>query len=52
MPKAITVLENGYLDLDPMVTHYLSLDEISKGVELMKSGEGMEIIIQIAQEEK
>ena len=50
MPKAITVLENGYLDLDPMVTHYLGLEDIAKGVDLMKSGEGMEIIIQIAQE--
>lgn len=50
MPRAITVLENGYLDLDPMVTHYLGLEDIAKGVDLMKSGEGMEIIIQIAQE--
>ena len=50
MPKAITVLENGYLDLDPMVTHYLGLEDVAKGVDLMKSGEGMEIIIQIAQE--
>lgn len=52
MPKAITVLENGYLNLDPMVTHYLGLEDISKGVDLMKSGEGMEIIIEIAQEGK
>lgn len=52
MPKAITVLENGYLDLDPMVTHYLGLEDIAKGVDLMKSGEGMEIVIEIAKEEK
>lgn len=52
MPRAIAVLENGYLDLDPMVTHSLPLEDIAKGVDLMKSGEGMEIIIQIAEEEK
>ena len=52
MPRAVTVLENGYLDLDPMVTHYLGLEDIAKGVDLMRSGEGMEIIIHIAQEGK
>lgn len=52
MPRAITVLENGYLDLEPMVTHFLGLEDIAKGVDLMKSGEGMEIIIQIAEEDK
>ena len=52
MPRAITVLENGYLDLDPMVTHFLGLEDIANGVDLMKSGEGMEIIIQIAEEAK
>lgn len=51
MPLAITVLENGYLDLEPMVTHFLGLEDIAKGVNLMKSGEGMEIIIQIAEED-
>ena len=34
-----------------MVTHCLGLEDIAKGVDLMKSGEGMEIIIQIAQED-
>lgn len=52
MPRAITVLENNYLDLEPMVTHFLGLEDIAKGVDLMKSGEGMEIIIQIAEEAK
>ena len=51
MPKAIAVLENGYLDLEPMVTHRLGLEDIARGVDLMKSGEGMEIIIEIAKEE-
>lgn len=50
MPKAITVLENRMLDLQPIVTHHLPLEELDRGMELMKSGEGMEIIIDIAQE--
>ena len=51
MSRAITVLENGYLDLDPMVTHYIGLEDIAHGVDLMKSGKGMEIVIDIAKEE-
>ena len=47
MAKAITVLECGMLDLDPLVTHVLPLEELDKGIELMKSGEGMEIIMEI-----
>lgn len=47
MPRAITMLETGVLDLDPIITHHLSLDELNEGMRLMKSGEGMEIIINI-----
>lgn len=47
MAQAITVLECGILDLDPLVTHVLPLEELNKGIELMKSGEGMEIIMEI-----
>ena len=47
MAQAITVLETGMLDLDPLVTHVLPLEELDKGIELMKSGEGMEIIMEI-----
>lgn len=47
MPRAITVLESGMLNLDPLVTHVLPLEELDKGIKLMKSGEGMEIIMEI-----
>jgi len=47
MHRAVTVLETGILDLDPLVTHVLPLEELDKGIELMKSGEGMEIIMEI-----
>ena len=49
MPRAITVLENDILNLDPLITHILPLEEVGHGIELMKSGDGMEIILQIAE---
>lgn len=47
MPRAITMLETGVLDLEPIVTHHITLEELNEGMDLMKSGEGMEIIINI-----
>lgn len=47
MPRAITVLECGMLNLDPLVTHVLPLEELDKGIDLMKTGEGMKIIMEI-----
>jgi len=49
MPRAITVLETGMLNLDPVITHELPLEELDKGIELMRTGEGMEIIMKIAE---
>lgn len=51
MPRAIDVLEGGYLNLDPMITHVLPLEDLTHGIALMSSGEGMEIIIKIAEDE-
>ena len=48
MARAITVLESGVLDLDPIITHKLPLEELDRGLELMRTGEGMEIIMEIA----
>jgi len=47
MPRAITMLETGVLDLDPIITHHIKLEDLNEGMRLMKSGEGMEIIINI-----
>ena len=47
MPRAIAVLESGILNLDPMITHVLELEDLKKGIDYMKSGEGMEVIINI-----
>lgn len=47
MPKAITVIENECIDFDPIITHHIGLDELTKGINLMRSGEGMEIIVDV-----
>ena len=48
MPKAVDILgENGILDLDPLITHIIPLAELHHGMDLMRSGEGMEIIIDL-----
>ena len=44
-PKAIDVLKKGILDLEPLITHVLPLEEVHKGIDLMRTGEGMEGII-------
>ena len=48
MKRAITLLENDVLDLEPIITHVLPLEELDKGLELMRTGEGMEIIMEIS----
>ncbi len=48
MERAITVLENDLLELDPIITHKLPLEELDRGLELLRTGEGMEVIIEIA----
>lgn len=47
MSRAITAIENGYLNLDPIITHELPLEEINEGMRLLMSGAGMEIILKI-----
>ena len=46
-PAALEVLKSGILDLDPLITHILPLEEVRHGMDLMTSGEGMEIIIKM-----
>ena len=48
MHRAITILENDLLELDPIITHKLPLSELDRGLELMRTGEGMEIIMEIS----
>ncbi|MBR6372851.1 MAG: hypothetical protein IKS20_06695, partial [Victivallales bacterium] len=47
MPRAIELLENRRLQLDELITHVLPLEKLEEGMALMRSGEGMEIILTI-----
>ncbi len=44
-PEAIALVENCALDLETLITHRLPLKEIHKGVELMRKGEGIKIVV-------
>lgn len=42
---AVDILEKGLIDLTPLITHKLPLEKLMEGVDLLKTGKGMEIII-------
>lgn len=44
-PAVIRLLESGRLNLAPMLTHHIPLDRIGEGIEIMKRGEGIEVVI-------
>ena len=46
-PTAIRVLERGVPDLSPIVTHRLSLDEVRHGLELLRTGEALKVVIDL-----
>jgi S-(hydroxymethyl)glutathione dehydrogenase/alcohol dehydrogenase len=36
---------DGKIEIDPMITHVLTLDEINKGFELMHAGESIRAVV-------
>ncbi|KKL46296.1 hypothetical protein LCGC14_2346960, partial [marine sediment metagenome] len=44
-PRIINLVKNGSLLLKPLVTHTFSLSEINEAFNVMRSGEGIRIII-------
>lgn len=44
-PKAVKVLESGVLDLEKLITHTLPLEDTLDGIDLLRKGEGVEILI-------
>jgi len=44
-PPTVKILESGILPLRKLITHQLPLSDIHKGIELMKSGEAIEIVV-------
>jgi threonine dehydrogenase-like Zn-dependent dehydrogenase len=44
-PTAIRLVEGGNLPLDPIVTHVLPLEQLSEGLDLLRSGAGTKVVI-------
>ncbi|MEM9813368.1 MAG: S-(hydroxymethyl)glutathione dehydrogenase/class III alcohol dehydrogenase [Pseudomonadota bacterium] len=45
VPKIVDWYMDGKIEIDPMITHSLALDEINKGFELMHSGESIRAVV-------
>jgi threonine dehydrogenase-like Zn-dependent dehydrogenase len=44
-PSVVRLLESGRLNLEPLITHRLSLEDFGIGYEAMKSGDALEVIL-------
>jgi S-(hydroxymethyl)glutathione dehydrogenase / alcohol dehydrogenase len=45
VPKIVDMYMDGKIQIDPMITHVLSLEEINKGFDLMHSGESIRSVV-------
>jgi S-(hydroxymethyl)glutathione dehydrogenase/alcohol dehydrogenase len=45
VPGIVDMYMDGTIDIDPMITHVLSLDEINKGFDLMHAGESIRAVV-------
>jgi S-(hydroxymethyl)glutathione dehydrogenase/alcohol dehydrogenase len=45
VPKIVDWYMNGKIEIDPMITHVLGLEEINKGFDLMHSGESIRSVV-------
>jgi S-(hydroxymethyl)glutathione dehydrogenase/alcohol dehydrogenase len=45
VPKIVDWYMNGKIQIDPMITHTMPLDDINKGFELMRSGESIRSVV-------
>lgn len=50
-PDAVRILEEGIIDLAPLVTHQLPLERLEEGLALLKKGEGIKIVINMVTEQ-
>lgn len=46
-PAAIDIIENGIIPIEKLITHRLPIQDAKKGIELMRSGEGVKVIVEI-----
>lgn len=45
VPKIVDWYMNGKIEIDPMITHVLTLEEINKGFDLMHAGESIRAVV-------
>lgn len=45
VPKIVDLYMDGKIQIDPMITHVLTLDEINKGFDLMHAGESIRSVV-------
>ena len=45
VPKIVDWYMDGRIEIDPMITHTLSLDEINKGFDLMHEGQSIRSVV-------
>ena len=45
VPKIVDWYMDGMIEIDPMITHRLTLDEINKGFDLMHAGESIRSVV-------
>ena len=46
VPKFVDWYMNGKIEIDPMITHKLTLDQINEGFELMHKGESIRAVVE------
>jgi S-(hydroxymethyl)glutathione dehydrogenase/alcohol dehydrogenase len=46
VPKIVDMYMNGMIEIDPMITHKLTLDEINHGFDLMHRGESIRAVVE------
>ncbi|MBC7505408.1 MAG: S-(hydroxymethyl)glutathione dehydrogenase, partial [Sandarakinorhabdus sp.] len=45
VPKIVDWYMNGKIEIDPMITHVLTLEEINRGFDLMHAGESIRSVV-------
>jgi S-(hydroxymethyl)glutathione dehydrogenase/alcohol dehydrogenase len=45
VPKIVDWYMTGKIEIDPMITHTLRLEDINKGFELMRAGESIRSVV-------
>jgi len=44
-PDALRILESGVLELEHLITHLITLDQLPRGIKAMRSGKAMKVIV-------